>query len=741
MNKPLENSQPSGGRKKLGECLMEAGLIDEKTLAKALEIQKVRKKKIGQILIDMGVADDEEIAKALATQLMIPFLRLGKTEIPQEIISLVPAEVAENYLLIPVKRTEKGLLVAMVNPLDLYALDDVRFLTQMTIDIAIASQGDILQAIERYYPKRDLERDFDSELGIDRGIEVIPPVKKEEKDVDDLMKLTERPPVVRFTNALLADAIRLKASDIHIEPQRSAVIIRYRIDGIMREIMKTDKHVHASLVSRIKVISNMDISIRRKPQDGRSQVRFRDKSYDLRVSTIPTSYGEKVTIRILDQSRSGMRLEELGISDRALRDFMEVMSRPQGIILVTGPTGSGKSSTLYACLNRLNSPSVNIITVEDPVEFDISGINQVQINPQAGITFAAGLRSILRQDPDIVMVGEIRDTETASIAFQAGQTGHLVLSTLHTNDAPSAVTRLLDLGVEAFLISASLVAVVGQRLVRRMCQECKVPDPLSPQILKQLLPYIGTDKKATFWKGAGCEDCQYTGYSGRLGLFEILMVTPSLREIIAPKVSALTLRKAAESEGFQSMSMDGIRKALQGLTTIEEALRVAPPEAEESTRLPIVESPTLEEIEPEAPPPEEPSTSVASVRPQKILVADDNEIMVKILRNILESENYHVITAEDGLEALRLALQERPDLVVTDLLMPEMDGITLIKKLKSQLITRYIPIMMLTAKDEVDSEVRGIDAGADDYLTKPVNPKRLLARVSRLLKRPDIAAT
>jgi len=741
MNKPLENSQPSGGRKKLGECLMEAGLIDEKTLAKALEIQKVRKKKIGQILIDMGVADDEEIAKALATQLMIPFLRLGKTEIPQEIISLVPAEVAENYLLIPVKRTEKGLLVAMVNPLDLYALDDVRFLTQMTIDIAISSQGDILQAIERYYPKRDLERDFDSELGIDRGIEVIPPVKKEEKDVDDLMKLTERPPVVRFTNALLADAIRLKASDIHIEPQRSAVIIRYRIDGIMREIMKTDKHVHASLVSRIKVISNMDISIRRKPQDGRSQVRFRDKSYDLRVSTIPTSYGEKVTIRILDQSRAGMRLEELGISDRALRDFMEVMSRPQGIILVTGPTGSGKSSTLYACLNRLNSPSVNIITVEDPVEFDISGINQVQINPQAGITFAAGLRSILRQDPDIVMVGEIRDTETASIAFQAGQTGHLVLSTLHTNDAPSAVTRLLDLGVEAFLISASLVAVVGQRLVRRMCQECKVPDPLSPQILKQLLPYIGTDKKATFWKGAGCEDCQYTGYSGRLGLFEILMVTPSLREIIAPKVSALTLRKAAESEGFQSMSMDGIRKALQGLTTIEEALRVAPPEAEESTRLPIVESPTLEEIEPEAPPPEEPSTSVASVRPQKILVADDNEIMVKILRNILESENYHVITAEDGLEALRLALQERPDLVVTDLLMPEMDGITLIKKLKSQLTTRYIPIMMLTAKDEVDSEVRGIDAGADDYLTKPVNPKRLLARVSRLLKRPDIAAT
>jgi type IV pilus assembly protein PilB len=738
MNKPIENSQPSGGRKKLGECLVETGLIDEKTLAKALEIQKVQKKKIGQILIDMGVADDQEIAKALATQLMIPFLHLSRVEIPQEIISLVPAEVAENYLLIPVKRTEKGLLVAMANPLDLYAVDDLRFLTQMTIDIAAASQGEILQVIERYYPKQDLERDFDSEPDIDRGIEVIPPIKKEEKDVEDLMTLTERPPVVRFTNALLADAIRLKASDIHIEPQNSAVIIRYRIDGIMREIMKTDKHIHASLISRIKVMSNMDISMRRKPQDGRSQVRFRDKSYDLRVSTIPTSYGEKVTIRILDQSRAGMRLEELGISDRALRDFSNAISMPQGIILVTGPTGSGKSSTLYACLNRLNSPSVNIITVEDPVEFDITGINQVQISPQAGITFAAGLRSILRQDPDIVMVGEIRDTETASIAFQAGQTGHLVLSTLHTNDAPSAVTRLLDLGVEAFLISASLVAVVGQRLARKICQECKVPDPLSPQILKQLLPYIDTDKKATFWKGAGCEACQYTGYSGRLGLFEVLMVTPSLREIIAPNVSALTLRKAAEKEGFQPMSMDGIRKALEGMTTIEEVFRVAPPEAEEGTRLHIVEPSIPEEIGPEAPPPEEPSTSVASVRPQKILVADDNEIILKILRNILESENYHVITAENGLEALKLALQERPDLIVTDLLMPKMDGITLIKKLKSQLATRYIPMMMLTAKDEVDSEVEGIDAGADDYLTKPVNPKRLLARVHRLLNRPSM---
>jgi len=332
----------------------------------------------------------------------------------------------------------------------------------MAIDIGISPHKDILEAIERYYPKRDLEADLDSGPRIGEGLEVIPSVKKEEKEVQDLLKLTELPPVVRFTNSIIADAINLKASDIHIEPQKASVIIRYRIDGIMREIMKTDKHVHASLVSRIKITSNMDISIRRKPQDGKAQVRYRDKSYDLRVSIIPTSYGEKIAIRILDPRGAALHIDDLGLSEKPLRDLEKSIERPQGIILVTGPTGSGKSTTLYACLNKLNTPDVNIITVEDPIEFDIQGINQVQINPKAGITFAAGLRSILRQDPDIVMVGEIRDNETASIAFQAAQTGHLVFSTLHTNDAPSAITRLLDLGVEPFLISASLTAIIGK---------------------------------------------------------------------------------------------------------------------------------------------------------------------------------------------------------------------------------------------------------------------------------------
>ena len=725
-------------RKKLGQILVEAGLIDKKALDEALEIQETDQRKIGEILIDMGVADDVVIAKALSTQLKIPVVRLAQTEIPEEVISLVPYDLAQNHLVIPIKKTENGLLVAMTDPLDLSVLDDLRFVTRMPIEAAIAPESDILEAKERYYPPRDFKRNFDPQTGMHESIEIIQRKEEEEKDVQDvqdLLNLTERPPIVRLTSSLLADAINQRASDIHIEPHKTAVTLRYRIDGIMQETMKIDKHVHAPVVSRIKVISNMDISIRRKPQDGKTQVRHGGKIYDLRVSTIPTSYGEKVTIRILNPDTAGIGLEEMGFSEKAYKDFVNVIGAPQGIILVTGPTGSGKSTTLYACLNRLNSPNVNIVTVEDPIEYDIQGINQVQINPQAGITFAAGLRSILRQDPDIVMIGEIRDTETATIACRSAQTGHLVFSTLHTNDASSAVTRLLDLGIEAFLISASLTAVVGQRLVRKICQDCRVPHTPSPQILNRLPSYLKEEKGASFWRGAGCELCQNTGYSGRTGLFEVLTITPPLRELIAPGIPAITLRKAAEKEGFQSMTLDGINKAAEGITTIEEVFRVAAPELDEMTRKAVEEPGSLETGQTSSPPPKIPPATPGSVSQKTVLLADDNGIILKTLSSVLKSKNYITITAENGLEALKLASQERPDLIITDLLMPKMDGMTLIKKLKDQSSTRDIPIMMLTAKDEVDSEVEGIDAGADDYLTKPVNAKRLLARVSRLLTR------
>jgi len=732
---------PKMGKKKLGECLIEAGLIDDKILAQALQIQIVQKKKLGRILIDMGVADEVTIAKALASQLKIPLIRLNKMDIPKEIISLIPPELAENHLVLPIKETEGGLLIAMANPLDLYALDDLRFFTQKRINIAIAPEGDILKAIERYYPNEDLEKDLSSGLTLDEGIEIIQQKDKEEKDltnIQDILDLTERPPVVRFTNSIIADAIKMKASDIHIEPQKDAVIIRYRVDGIMEEIMKADRHIQASLVSRIKVVSNMDISIRRKPQDGKAQVKYEDKIYDLRVSTIPATYGESVTIRILNPDTAKIKIEDLGISGKSMDAFIDCINKPQGVILVTGPTGSGKSSTLYSCLNRLNSPAVKIITLEDPVEYDLRGINQVQINPAAGITFAAGLRSILRQDPDIVMVGEIRDHETATIACQAAQTGHLVLSTLHTNDAISTITRLVDLGIEPFLISSSLVAVIGQRLVRKICEHCMVQSTIGPQMMNHLMSFIGIKKEISFWKGAGCEACNYSGYSGRMGLFEVLVITPAVREAISSKAITDGIRKIAEGEGFQTMSMDGIMKAIQGMTTIEEVFRIAPPEISGTPEEKIIQPIVQEKAIPDEDLSQEMSSSLSTIRPSKVLLADDNEMMVKILSNILESEGYLVSAAGNGLEAYKLAVQEKPDIIITDFIMPVMDGAALIKKLKSQLATRYIPIIMLTAKDKEDAEVEGINAGADDYLTKPVDAKKLLGRVNRLLKKPPI---
>jgi type IV pilus assembly protein PilB len=735
----MDDPKNPAKRKKLGEILLEAGLISDTVLQEALSIQKVRKERIGKTLIDMGVVDDEQIARALAGQLKIPFLQLHDIDIPAEIIQLIPQDMAENYVLIPVKEVKKQLVVAMANPLEFYALDDIRFMTRMPIFVTVAPQGQILEAIRKHYPRQRLDQQLGPDLGLTDGLEIVSPTKEKEQNVQDLLNLTELPPVVRFTNSILADAIKHKASDIHIEPQKDAVVIRYRVDGIMREIMQIDKQVHTSLVSRIKIISTMDISVRRKPQDGRAQVKFGNDRYDLRTSTIPTSYGEKVTIRILNPKGGGNRLEELGFNERDLRNFSEAISKPQGIILVTGPTGSGKSSTLYTALRKLNTPKVNIVTVEDPVEFDIDGINQVQINPKAGITFAEGLRSILRQDPDIVMVGEIRDSETATIAFQAAQTGHLVLSTLHTNDAPSAVTRLMDMGVEPFIITDSLLCVIGQRLVRAICPQCKIVDPLSAKIAEQINSYFKVDPEQKFYKGQGCEFCQYSGYSGRMGVFEVLLVTPAIKESLAKDTTGLMIRKMAEKDGFTTLSRDGISKALRGLTTIEEVFRVAPPDTdEEEEEEPLPAQPVPKAFDRKRTDPSSQTPIGTAVWSPKILIVDDNVVILKILQNILEAQNFVTISAKDGAEALKLTHTERPDLIITDYMMPEMDGKALIQKLKETLSTRFIPIVMLTSRDEVDSEVEILDLGADDYLVKPIVPKRLISRVNRLLNRPMV---
>jgi type IV pilus assembly protein PilB len=558
--------------KKLGAYLIAAGLVDEETVAKALEMQKKQvppKTKIGKLLIEMGMTDDVNIAKTLASQLNIEFIHISNIKIPSEVLSLIPASIAESSLIVPISKKGKKMVVAMANPLEQYVIDDLRFITQMDVEIAVAPETEVMEVVEKFYTN-GIDEDFDD---IDGFLEVIEEERVEDDDVQNLIGLTEQAPVVKFTNHIIANAIKYKASDIHIEPRYADTLIRYRIDGIMREILQASKKSHFSVIARIKIISNMDISVRRKPQDGRTRIKFGTKEYDLRISTIPTSYGEKGTIRILDPDGADLRLFDLDIPEKDRDAFIDIVHRPQGIILVTGPTGSGKSTTLYACLNDLNTPEVNIITVEDPIEYDIAGVNQVHINPKAGITFASGLRSILRQDPDIVMVGEIRDNETASIAFQASQTGHMVLSTLHTNDAPSAVTRLVDMGVEPYLVSSGLSCVVGQRLVRKLCEKCRVPDPKTSELVRRYNSFFKTEVKPLFWTSRGCDACHSIGYKGRMGLFEVLRISRNMQDVLVSRESMLNIRKVAENEGFEVLALDGFRKALLGITSHKELVR------------------------------------------------------------------------------------------------------------------------------------------------------------------------
>ena len=563
--------------KRLGAYLLADGLIDEETLTRVLEIQRTQtppRTPVGKLLIEMGVTNDVNIARALASQLNIKFVHLKNLKIPSKVINIIPASIATTSMIIPISKKGKKLVVAMANPLEQYVIDDLRFITALDVVIAVSPESEVIAALEKNYTN-NLDSKLSEDSDIDSFMEVIEDEKssEEENDIQNLIVLTEQAPVVKFTNHIIANAIKFRASDIHIEPRYGDTMVRYRVDGIMREIIHASKKSHFSVVARIKIISNMDISIRRKPQDGRTRIKFGRKEYDLRISTIPTSYGEKITVRILDPDGADLSIDDLGFPEKDLVVFKDQVQRPQGIILVTGPTGSGKSTTLYACLNELNTPEVNIITVEDPVEYDVAGVNQVQINPKAGITFASGLRSILRQDPDIVMVGEIRDKETASIAFQAGQTGHLVLSTLHTNDAPSAVIRLADMGIEPYILSAGLNCVMGQRLVRKLCPVCKVPDPKSSELVKRYNVFLPEDVKPLFWTGKGCDNCHDIGYKGRMGVFEVLRISRAIQEALVSDNAMIQVRRVAESEGFQSLTYDGLQKAITGITSHRELVR------------------------------------------------------------------------------------------------------------------------------------------------------------------------
>ncbi|BDG31188.1 MULTISPECIES: GspE/PulE family protein [Parageobacillus] len=547
-------------RKRLGDLLVEAGLITEEQLEEALR-EKAPGQKLGDVLLQLGYITEQQLIEVLEFQLGIPHVSLYRYPIDPKLTNLIPKEFAKRHMVMPLKVEGERLLVAMADPMDFFVIDDLRLSTGFHIETAIASKDDILRAINKYYDMDESVEDF---------LQMAPAA---ETTVEEERATEEDSPIVRLVNQILQLAVEQRASDVHIDPQETKVLVRYRIDGILRTDRALPKHMQSMLTARIKILANMDITEHRIPQDGRIKMNIDFHPVDLRVSTLPTIYGEKIVIRILDLGTALNDIHKLGFNQLNLRRFIELIERPNGIILITGPTGAGKSSTLYAALNHLNSEEVNIITIEDPVEYQIEGVNQIQVNPNIGLTFAQGLRSILRQDPNIIMVGEIRDRETAEVAIRASLTGHLVLSTLHTNDALSTITRLIDMGIEPFLVATSLAGVVSQRLVRRVCRDCQEEqEPTKREIEIFARRGMKIDKLI---RGRGCPTCNMTGYKGRIAIHELLVMTDEMRRVILNKEPFSKLRELAIKNRMIFLIDDGLLKVKQGLTTLEEVLKVA----------------------------------------------------------------------------------------------------------------------------------------------------------------------
>jgi type IV pilus assembly protein PilB len=585
---------------RLGELLVSANLITPDQLKEALELQKREGGRIGSKLIKLGFVTEEKIVNLLSKQYGVPAINLSDYNIDPNIIKLVPKDLAQKHLIIPVTRVGPNLTIAMADPTNVYAIDDVKFITGYNVEVVVASESAIIEAISKYYgaslvvsPKG---REPVSSKQVQKGTAPTPEVNIEDSDLTDMDKIAEtaiqvveggeeteegefvedvEAPIVKLANAILVNAINQRASDIHIEPYETSLRVRYRVDGVMYTVQTLPTKIKGALTSRIKIMSKLDIAERRLPQDGRIKLKLgKDREIDFRVSTLPCLFGEKVVLRLLDKSNLQIDLTKLGFEQQQLQEFMDAISKPYGMILVTGPTGSGKTTTLYSALNHLNKTDVNIMTAEDPVEYNFMGINQVQIKEEIGLTFAAALRSFLRQDPDIIMVGEIRDFETAEIAVKAALTGHLVLSTLHTNDAPSTITRLLNMGIEPFLVSSSVILILAQRLCRKICQKCKTEEHVPPQALVKLGFSEEEAKTIKVFKGKGCPACNGKGYKGRIALYEVMTIKDEIKDLILEGASAGELKKAAIKLGMKTLRMSGLTKIKEGVTSIEEVLRV-----------------------------------------------------------------------------------------------------------------------------------------------------------------------
>src|SRR5688572_18179366 len=557
---------------RLGEILLQANLITRDHLEQAVAQQRVEGGRLGTILTKLGLVKEQDVSRCLGEKFGIPYIDLDTQTIKPEVTRLLHTSIVQKHLVVPVAKSGTTLTMAMADPTNVLAVDDIKFMTGLKVELVVATEGAIRRAIERYYDSSESLQNVMASIE-DASMEVMEDQEDPNPNFSDLKQAVEEAPVVKLVNVILAEAIKKGASDIHAEPYEKVFRVRFRIDGVLYEVMTPPMSLKNAIISRLKIMASLDISERRLPQDGRMKVKYKGREVDFRVSTLPTLFGEKVVMRLLDKSNLKLDLTKLGFGPKALADFEEAIRAPYGMLLVTGPTGSGKTTTLYSALDRLNQPETNIMTAEGPVEFNIKGINQVQIRENIGLNFAAALRSFLRQDPDVIMVGEIRDHETAEIAVKAALTGHLVLSTLHTNDAPSAVNRLMNMGIEPFLVASSLNLVCAQRLVRRICRNCTEPDPTPVPALMQAGFTAEDANTVKPNRGRGCERCNNTGYKGRVGLYEVMEVTDELRELILVGASSLELRRKAVDEGMISLRHSGLRKVKEGVTTIEEVVR------------------------------------------------------------------------------------------------------------------------------------------------------------------------
>lgn len=711
-------------------------------------------------VLDARMLPEADILEALSARCRLPIADLSLVDATGR--DALPEALARRYRVVPVSVTDALLLVATANPFDVGAEQALAFATGREVRMALASPPRIREKLDELYGTHVNDGTVADMLsGLD-GLEGAELVEEAADDETDLLtaEATSRP-IIKLVNVLLADGIISRASDIHIESGEQSVIVRYRIDGVLRQAMTIPRKAGIPLISRVKIMAGMDIADRLRPQDGRARVsQASGTPVDLRISTLPATHGEKVVIRILNTQQTALALPSLGLYPEEQDGVRRMLGHKEGVVLCTGPTGSGKTTTLYACIREIQREGINIITVEDPVEYRLGrNIVQVQTNEKQGLTFAAALRSILRQDPDVVLVGEIRDLETAQIAVQASLTGHLVLSTLHTNDAPNTVTRLVDMGLEAFKIGAALRGVIAQRLMRQLCPVCRAPQPTA-ELPARILPYIPAG--AQLFKAVGCGQCTQTGYRGRFSIVELLEMTPDLERLVGSNATAHGIAEMARANGMHSLFDCGLRHVLDGHTSIDELLRVtdipshvtiAPQRGDEL--LAVAAAPPLVAPLPIAPPVaptvrddaflddlelvDEPRAGDIEVAPSvaraTILLVEDEDTLRRVMRDLLEQEGYRICEARDGAEALEQVDRHNPDLVLLDLNLPNVDGYSVLAQLRSRPATMDLPVVVLSARGDEDNEVRVLRLGATDFLTKPFRPRALAARLEATLGR------